>query len=120
MRQAKLRKQHRRECKNTAKGSMFVNNKKTAFLVGAEILNNKDTKIKSGGFVTIRVSEGKRAWAKVVDEVPHKFITKDQAEALKDRAVQFGVSVVRKSYGAVKRFALQGSEMSIERALATL
>lgn len=120
MRQAKLRKQHRRHCQNTAKGSTFINNKETAFLVGAEALNAKGTKIKSGGFVTVRVSEGKRAWAKVSEEIPHKFITKDQANALKDKAFQFGVSVVRKPYGAVKRFALQGSEMSIYRALATL
>jgi len=120
MREAKMRKQARKLCKNNALGSMIVNSKKDPVLVGPEALNGDGVKVKSNGFFTFPIGRGKRAWGKVSFDIPFRFITKNQAERLNGTAVLHNVTVIRKAAGAVNRFAVQGSEMAINKVMAIL
>ena len=65
-REAKKRK-HDRVIKGKMKipHSNFINSKKEPMIVGQEIMDKKGTKVKSGGFLSIKIEEGKRAWAKI-------------------------------------------------------
>lgn len=66
VREAKRRKQLRNsKGKLKIPHSNFINSKKDPMFVGSEYLEQKGTKIKGEGFITISIEQGKRAWAKI-------------------------------------------------------
>jgi len=96
----------------------FINSKRNPMEVGANVLNEKGTKEKGHGFLTIQIGK-QRAWAIITQKVIFHLLTKGQVSVLKDRLPK-GLQLVEKRCGAVKRMALEGPELAVQQALEVL
>jgi len=66
VRESKRRKQNRASLgKLKTPHSNFVNSKKDPMIVTEDIMEKDGTKVKADGFLSIKLEEGKRAWARI-------------------------------------------------------
>jgi len=66
VREAKKRKQTKKNIgKLKTPHSNFINSKKNPMIVTEDIMSKKGTKVKADGFLSIKIEEGKRAWARI-------------------------------------------------------